>query len=453
NARHLSNLIDDVLDLSQVDAGRMGLTKERVPLSTVAGEAISAVNRLYEVRGLTLTNRVSEDLPAVYVDRTRIRQVLINLLANAARFTTTGGAWITALLRDGNIVVQVVDTGVGIAPEDIPKAFEEFRQLDGTTRRQHDGSGLGLAICRRFVELHGGSIWAESKPGRGTIFSFTLPLIDNVASSTLRPDWDTWVRVQSISDESTRAVVLVNQDPRVERLFQRYLDGYRILPAVDEAEALRLFGQTPVHGVLLVTTPGTPLTERIQKLRAAPRNVPVIVCSLPSSTSMGASIGVTDYLIKPISADRLLDTLSRVGKKAHTVLIVDDDPEMVRLLALMIRSRSRRFQVLRAYGGAAALAMLCEHTPDIVILDLVMPEIDGYTVLREMRSSETLREVPVIAVTARSYEAEMFSAGALEISREGGLSVGEMMACLKSSLDSITTRAGNGAAPTPAGVR
>ena len=453
NARHLSNLIDDVLDLSQVDAGRMGLTKERACLSTIAGEAINAVNRLYEVRGLVLTNLISEDLPTVYVDRTRIRQVLINLLANAARFTATGGASVTGEVIEGSIAVHVVDTGVGIAPEDIPKVFEEFRQLDGTTRRQHDGSGLGLAICQRFVELHGGSIWAESEPGRGTTFSFTLPLIDNIAASTLRPEWDTWVRIAPAAEEPTKAVVLVNQDPRVERLFQRYLEGYRILPAADEAEALRLFTQTPVHGVLLATTPGTPLTDRIQKLREAPRNVPVIVCSLPSSASMGSSIGVTDYLVKPISADRLIETLNHAAKKAHTVLIVDDDPEMVRLLARMIRTRARRFQVLRAYGGAAALAMLREHTPDIVILDLVMPDIDGYTVLREMRLTDGLRDIPVVAVTARSYEAETFAAGALEITREGGLSVGELMACLKSSLDSITTPAGSDATPRPAGVR
>jgi CheY-like chemotaxis protein len=167
---------------------------------------------------------------------------------------------------------------------------------------------------------------------------------------------------------------------------------------------------------------------------------------------MGASIGVTDYLVKPISAERLFETLNRVGKRARTVLVVDDDPEMVRLLARMIRSRSRRLHVLRAYGGAAAIEMLREHTPDIVILDLVMPDVDGYTVLREMRSIDTLREVPVVAVTARSYEAETFAAGALEITREGGLSVGELMACLKSSLDSITTRAGIDVAPTPVGV-
>src|SRR5581483_2122963 len=171
NAKHLSNLIDDVLDLSQIDVGRMGLTKERADLRGIAAEAVTAIARLYEVRDLTLANEVPSDLPPVYVDRTRIRQVLINLLNNAARLTPSGGTTIRARVEENSVVVVVADTGVGIAPEDIPKVFEEFRQLDGTTRRAHDGSGLGLAICRRFVEMHGVAIWAESRPGTGTSFS------------------------------------------------------------------------------------------------------------------------------------------------------------------------------------------------------------------------------------------------------------------------------------------
>src|SRR5262249_29849591 len=144
NAKHLSNLIDDVLDLSQIDAGRMGLSKERIDLRTVAAEAINAIARLYEVRGLTLTNEIPANLPPVYADRTRIRQVLINLLNNAARFTPHNSTSVRAHCARTDLVVEVADTGMGIAEEDIPKVFEEFRQLDGTTRRTHDGSGLGL---------------------------------------------------------------------------------------------------------------------------------------------------------------------------------------------------------------------------------------------------------------------------------------------------------------------
>ncbi len=437
NALHLSNLIDDVLDLSQVDAGRMGLHKERACLATIVAEAVSAISRLYEARGLTLTNEVPDDLPALFVDRTRIRQVLINLLNNAARFTTNGGATVRAHQDGLNLVVEVADTGVGIAPDDLPKVFEEFRQLDGSTRRPHDGSGLGLAICKRFVELHGGAIWAESERGKGTVFAFSLPLIGNVASATLRPEWDTWVRLPSAA-EPERSVVLVSPDEQIHRLFQRYLDAYRILPAAQVDEAQDLFRQTPVHGVVLTTHPRADLSEQLGRLRSVPRGVPVITCSLPTSTSLGEGLGVAEYLMKPISRDRLLQALARVGKKARVILVVDDDPEMVRLLARMIRSGPRRYQVLRAYGGYGALDLLHERRPDVVILDLVMPDLDGYGVLGEMRRFEELRGVPVIAVTARGYETETVAAGALSITREGELSVGELMTCLRSSLDAIT---------------
>ncbi len=439
NAQHLSNLIDDVLDLSQVDAGRMGLTKERASLAAIAGEAISAIARLYEARRLWLTSEVSEALPDVYVDRTRVRQVLINLLNNAARFTASGGATVRAHQEERSLVVEVADTGVGIAPEDIPKVFEEFRQLDGTTRRAHDGSGLGLAICKRFVELHGGTIWARSEIGSGTIFSFTLPLVDNVASAPLRPAWDTWVRLAS-AEPTSPTVALVCPDPHVARLFERYLDAYRVVAVTREEEAQDLFARSGLEGIILTAHPGADPAERLRVLRSTPRDLPIITCSLPTSASLGESIGVADYLIKPISRERLLDTLGSVARKARTILVVDDDPEMVRLLARMIRSGSRRYRVLRAYGGESALQMLRDQRPDAVILDLVMSDVSGYDVLREMRECPELRDRPVIAVTARGYEEETVAAGSLSITREGGLSVGELMACLRTSLDAITAR-------------
>jgi CheY-like chemotaxis protein len=375
----------------------------------------------------------------VYVDRTRVRQVLINLLNNAARFTVKGGTTIRARADERNLVVEVEDTGIGIAAADIPKVFEEFRQLDGTMRRPHDGSGLGLAICQRFVELHGGTIWCESDVGAGTMFVFTLPVIDNVAGAALRPEWETWVRVGEPIEPPARPIVLVNRDPRIERMFQRYLEGYRVVSAGDEAEALRRCAETGAKGIVLVESPEVDAAERRRRLREVPRDAPIVLCSLPTSVSLGQRLGVSDYLIKPISGERLRETLARVARKARTVLVVDDDPDMVRLVARMLRSGARRYRVLRAYSGAEALDLLREQRPDAVILDLVMPGIDGYEVVRRMRASDDLAPIPVIAVSARSYETETVAAGGVEITREGGLSVGDLMACLRSALDALTT--------------
>jgi signal transduction histidine kinase/CheY-like chemotaxis protein len=439
NARHLSSLIDDVLDLSQVDAGRMGLTKERADLTTIVDEAIHAVIRIYEARGLQLTSEVSPALPSIFVDRTRIRQVLINLLNNAARFTETGGTTVRARVAEGNLIVEVADTGVGIAPSDIPKVFEEFRQLDGSTRRPHDGSGLGLAICRRFVEMHGGAIWAESAIGHGTTFSFSLPIIDNVASASLRSPWETWVRLTDPENPEVKPVILVNRDARVERLFRRYLEGYQVIPIEDEGEAIRRYSKSGAQGIVVIDSPNADRDERRRRLREAPRNAPVFSCSLPTSVSLGEQLGVSDYLVKPISRERLLETLGRVARKAKVVLIADDDPDMVRLLARLLRSGSRRYQVLRAYSGREALDLAREHRPDVVVLDLVMPDVDGYAVIRGLRETEGLHDLPIVAVTARSYEADTVAVGALEITREGGLTIGELMACLRSSLDAMSS--------------
>ena len=253
-------------------------------------------------------------------------------------------------------------------------------------------------------------------------------------------------------------VLIMNEDHAALCSSKRVLAaaGFSVLTARARSELIEILTQQTIDVVLMDTClPSAEVAELIRAINAQWPATQIIVATESASMADAKEairLGAYDYLVKPISADRLLETLNHVAKKAHTVLIVDDDPEMVRLLARMIRTRSRRYQVLRAYGGAAALAMLREHTPDIVILDLVMPDIDGYTVLREMRMVEALRDIPVVAVTARSYEAETFAAGALEITREGGLSVGELMACLKSSLDSITTRAGSDAAPIPVGV-
>ena len=228
NARHLSGLIDDVLDLSQVEAGRMGLVKEQIALEEVIGEAVGAAIRLLEGQGLSLTVSVAEGLPPVYADRTRIRQVLINLLSNAGRFTDQGGITVSASVDGTDVRVSVADTGIGIAPEDIPKVFESFRQIDGSIRRRAGGTGLGLAVSKQFVELHGGAMWAESELGKGTVFHFTLPISANVVATTQPGDWRLWDRVMASRPPEPVEVRVISPDPSVARIFQRYLDGYRV---------------------------------------------------------------------------------------------------------------------------------------------------------------------------------------------------------------------------------
>lgn len=436
NAKHLSNLIDDVLDLSQIEAGRMGLVKEPISIQAVVAEAISTVSHLFESKKLSLTTEIPGDLPWIPADRTRVRQVLINLLNNAARFTDQGGVTITVAADNREVTVAVTDTGIGIAEEDLPKVFEEFRQLDASIRRRSGGSGLGLAISKKFVELHGGRMWVTSKMGEGTTFYFTLPVREELGISRPPPAWETWAHPTPGRD-GQRTIVVVDEEPATARLFQRYLDDYQVLAAANEDEARRLAAQQAIHAIVVVSSSGESGWLRLRQAREGLPTVPVIVCTLRGGTKAARPPGVVSYLVKPISRDQFLAALEGLGEQVRSLLIVDDDPEVVRLLSRMAHLAPRPFQVMRAYGGAQALALLRRRRPGAVVLDLLMPEVDGYTVLEHMQADERLREIPVIVVTAKGQEEEVITAGLVGVTRRDGLSVGELMRCLKASLDAL----------------
>jgi CheY-like chemotaxis protein len=334
-----------------------------------------------------------------------------------------------------------------MAEEDIPKAFEEFRQLDGSIRRPQDGSGLGLAISRRFVELHGGTMWVESIAGQGSRFHFALPLAENVVSSTARPEWDTWVRLPTMARSSHRSVVVVAEDPPVASLFRRYLDGYQVLPAANEDEAWTILSQVTTDGLVLAVPRSVDPAGRLHRLRQAPHGMPLIACSISTSHDTSERLGVSAYLVKPVSRERLLNSLAQLGGRVRSVLVVDDDPEMVRLLSRIVRSDSRHYRVLRAYGGAEALALLQEKRPDAVLLDLVMPEVDGYAVLAQMRADQALQNIPVVVLSAKGYEQETVAAGAIEITREGGMPVDELLECVRATMDVLSGEAHHGRKP------
>lgn len=447
NAKHLSSLIDDVLDLSQTEAGRMGLVKEPIKVAEVIDEALSAISHLFESKGLYLKVEVPDDLPKVPADRTRIRQVLINLLNNAARFTEKGGVTISARATEREVIVSVTDTGVGIAKEDIPKVFEEFRQLDGSLRRPANGSGLGLAISKKFVELHGGQMRVESEPGKGSTFSFSLPIKEEYAATPLPPSWETWALLPP-TKQSEKVIVVMDPQPATARLFERYLDAYRVLHAPDEAAVRHLATQYPIHAMVVVAPSGEAGWLRLRQAREGLPNVPVAVCTLRGGAVAMSLRGVTSYLVKPVTREQFLAALEKLGPDVKTLLIVDDAPEVVQLLTRMVQMAPRPYEVLKAYGGQQALTLLQQARPDAVILDLLMPEVDGYTVLEHIQADERLREMPVIVVTAKGQEEEVITAGLVGITRREGFSVGELMRCLQASLDALRAPAWIDTLPT-----
>jgi signal transduction histidine kinase/DNA-binding response OmpR family regulator len=435
NAYHISHLIDDVLDLSQVDAHRMGLQKEPADLADVVERAAAVVRTLFERKGLYLRVLLSDHLPILRADSIRLRQVLINLLSNATRFTDVGGVTISVNAGEREVVISVADTGVGIPTSDVPHVFEEFHQL-GPAAARLGGSGLGLTISKRIVELHGGSIWVQSVVGQGCTFSFSLPTAESVIASS--DDLDMHGLTRATSDRQARTVAVYSDDPRAARLLERYLDDYQVLVARTPDQS---GFEAPESGAdaFVVTTPGSLGTVR--RLRSDFRGTPVMYCPIRTSRALAREAGVTDYLVKPVAAEQLERAMGRLDRRIRSVLIVDDDPEMRQLLRRMVCSGGSDRTVVEAADGDEALRSIREALPDVVLLDLVMPERDGYAFIRAIRSDKHRRRPPVIVVTAKGREREAVVADELVITREPGLTVGEFTRALRAGLNALVTPA------------
>ena len=442
NSQHLSKLVDDVLDLSQVEAGRMALSKDWTYLQEIAHEAVQTVQALYESKGLYLEVDVSSNLPAVFCDNTRIRQVIINLLSNAGRFTERGGVRIAAWCDNGDVVVSVTDTGPGITPEDQNKLFEPFQQLDGSIRRRHGGSGLGLSISKRLVEMHGGRMWLESQVGTGTTFYFRLPLQPPLDAGPLGDDPRRWFspyhqyeartrRSRVPPPVSTSRFVIVEEGNTLQRLFSRYQDDASVTTVSDMEGALRELERSPAQA-LIVNHPwcaeAQPLMEQLAHL---PHSTPAIACWVPGEDEAARRLGVVRYLVKPVNRQTLLAALERLGDQVKTVLLVDDELEAIQLFARMLSSSPRRYRLLQARSGQRALSLLRERQPDVMLLDLFMPEMDGFQVLREKSEDPSISQIPVVVISSRDPRGEPAMSDRLTVTRSGGLSVPDLLACIQ----------------------
>lgn len=427
NAYHISRLVDDILDLGQIDAHRLALERDWVNLDLVIDQAASAVAGLFHHLNLDLQVEVAPDLPRLYADADRVRQVLINLLNNAVRFTDRGRVTIGATRDERHVLVTVTDTGVGIAPEDIPHVFREFHQAGPSGRRQ-GGNGLGLAISKRFVEMHGGSIWVASQLGAGTTFSFTLPVCGNVLSAPLE------------LPSATRApvgltVAVLDRDLRTARVFQRYLDGYQVAHVKSARELSQLAASRPVHG-LLVNELSAPDGWR-EAQRADPRlaALPVFTYSLEAARQLAEESGAAECLFKPVSRRDLVRIVRRHGRGAREILVVEDDPEMAKFLATTTAGALRRGRIQSVADGLSALSLLRAQPFDLILLDLGIPRLSGLEVLEHLRADASYREVPVIIITGEVGTTTALRTDACTLARADGLTIGELMRCLRASLD------------------
>jgi CheY-like chemotaxis protein len=460
NATHLAELIDDVLDLSQVEADQMSLVKERVCFPDIVEAATEAVRPLFDSKGLYLEAEMPRDMPPVFCDPTRIREVLLNLLSNAGRFTDRGGVHVRVWQEGNDIVTAVADTGPGIAAEDIDRIFRPFHQVDGSTRRRYGGTGLGLAISRRFVELHGGEIWVESWEGVGTEFFFRLPLMPPAPMNgsswrRIQPEWEYLERPQppTARKPSIRPrYIVLESGGSFGRILTRYLDEVEIVQVETIQEALEELERTPAWALLINTSSIGKTVGDMQQRLPLPAGTPAIICSVPGVHEASAELGASDRLIKPVSQEALLSALDRLDLESGTVLIIDDEPDALHLFGRMLALSGRNYRVLLARDGREALDVLREESPDVLLLDLIMPNMDGFQLLEIRNQDPVLRNIPVVVISARDPMGQPIVSNAMAITRAGGLSVRQVLDTIQFVSRTLSV-SGQSDGSTPRGVQ
>ncbi len=436
NCEHLSGMIDDVLDLSQVEAGRLSLHKERVSLVEVIERALAVVRPLLAKKGLGLEVALPEQLPEIYCDRTRIRQVVVNLLSNAARFTERGGIAVHAAREGQDVVVSVRDTGPGIPPEEAARIFEPFYQASRVSR-QRDGSGLGLSISKQFVELHDGRMWVESQLGVGSTFHFRLPISPPIGPIAKPERWIaegwTWVERTSPSDlplAPTRPrMVICDETGDLYPLLARHCDEVEFVDTRDLARAGEEAQRCAAQAVLLNVPQAGDLTALVEKARAAVRDTPIIGCCIPARAEHALGAGAMGYLTKPVTGAQLRELMQQIGRPLRRVLVVDDDSDTLRLFARLLQAYDPSLEVATAATGQEALAELRARPSDLVLLDIALPDMEGWQILQLKSRDEALRDIPVIIVSARDPRQQPAESSMLVATLGEGLSITQVLRC------------------------
>lgn len=395
DAGHLLELINDVLDLSKIEAGRLELRLETFPMAVAVAEVLTSVRPLAATKMISLDSEI-DTLLLLQADRLRFKEILFNLLSNAIKFTPSGGrVWIESSVADGWVCIMVADSGIGIAPEDQQPIFESFRQASATTKGVREGTGLGLAITKRLVEHHGGKIWVESEPGKGSRFFFTLQLS--------QPEEDLAIKGAGVLSP---LLLVASQltSWRDEMLQHLQHEGFRVETAGSGTDAFHKTEELQPDLVLLdMELPGKSGWETLHELTTSPatRGVPVIILALADERKMAAALGAAESLVKPVTTGALIQAVRRVLQPDGVlrVLIVDDDLETRELLADTLMNEGHT--PLTARYAAEALRILATSRVDAVVLDLLLPGRSGFEVLSDIRADPKLARIPVLVLTVK----------------------------------------------------
>jgi CheY-like chemotaxis protein len=412
NCEHLHNMVNDVLDLSRVEAGRLVLRQEQVNLAEIIDGALATVEPLIAKKGLHLSVSVPNDLPTLYCDRLRIRQVILNLVSNATRFTTQGAVSVGVERRDGAVVISVADTGPGIPAQDAERIFEPFFQARGNSPLDQGGSGLGLTISKQCVELHGGRIWVESQPGAGTTFFVQLPISPSSGPTAHATRWldENWTWREDAFKGARAAVNEMLTKPRIvvcdstESLYAdlaHMCDEIEFVRTRNLAEVAHALAPCPAHAILLNITGPDDAWAVLEAARKLAPDTPILICQISPPIERATQCGALTHVMKPVTRNDLQRAMRLTGQPVKRVLVVDDDPEVRELLARTLSFCEGVLEVRTAATGWQALQEIRANPPDLVLLDVVLPQMNGWEVLQRLSEDERTRDVPVVVVSGQ----------------------------------------------------
>jgi signal transduction histidine kinase/DNA-binding response OmpR family regulator len=412
-AHHLLELINDILDLSKIEAGRMDMHVETFAIAPLVEEVMATISSAAAKNANEIIVHCPQDIGEMHADQTRIRQALLNLVSNANKFTEHGSVTVDVARvtsKGGeDITMAVRDTGIGMSSEQRSRLFQEFVQADPSTTRKYGGTGLGLAISRRFCQMMGGEITVESQLGKGSTFTIRLPAHIEAAHPApllrrVRPER------RAIKPVKGSLILVIDDDQTVCEVMARYLEreGFVVRIATGGREGLQLARELhPAAITLDINMPDLDGWTVLAALKGDPQlaDIPVVLVTIEDNRSRGYSLGATEYMTKPIDRERLVSLLQNISSPiARKVLLVDDDEIMRESVRRVLEQE--KWQVEGASNGRFALQNLAESCPDVIVLDLLMPEMDGFEFLVEMRQRPEWRDIPVLVLTAKDLSVE-----------------------------------------------
>jgi len=411
SSKHLLNLINDILDLSKIEAQKITINYGSVNINELIKMVGKMVSPMVEEKGLYFKTEIAVNIPeSIYGDRNRIKQILINLLVNSVKFTERGEICLSCTPSENkkSILFAVRDTGIGIKKEDLETIFDSFTQIETVKKDKPQGTGLGLAISKKMVEMMGGKIWVESRYGKGAQFYFTIPVS---APSQKEPQKKPTLKIEE-PEPGKKLILTIDDEKQSQEILKIYLKeaGYEVIQAYNAKEALELARKyNPFAITLDIIMPGRDGWEILGQLKqnSQTKDIPIICISILDNRELGISLGAIEYLVKPVNREQLINELRRLEKQFNIqdILIVDDNPKDVNLLNEYLKEY-KNYNLTNAYGGKEGLQKIKKEKPDLILLDLMMPEMDGFEVIRRLKEKNDTKYIPIIIITAKDLDKE-----------------------------------------------